>query len=170
VPLVAIDTAGLRETEDEVEKSGVERALQIAQEADLVLYLADQSQPRPAPPPLPWERTLKVATKADLPPVWLDDSFVRVSSQSGLGLDNLRQKIHHQLLGQAPEGEIWISNERHVEALRRAEAHLLEALEAPEDLAGVSIEMALDALSEILGKDVSEEVIDRVFRNFCVGK
>jgi len=45
-----------------------------------------------------------------------------------------------------------------------------EALQAPQDLAALSIEMALDALAEILGKDVSEEVIDRVFRNFCVGK
>lgn len=170
VPVVAIDTAGVRETEDVIEKSGVERALQIAQEADLILYLADQSQPLPHPPALPCERTLRVATKADLPPAWTDGAFVQVSSQTGLGLEALRQHIHHRLLGEAPEGEIWISNERHVEALRRAEAHLLEALDAPEDLAGVSIEMALDALAEILGKDVSEEVIDRVFRNFCVGK
>lgn len=170
VPLVAVDTAGVRETEDIVEKSGVERALQIAQEADLILYLADQSQPRAAPPDLPWERTLKVATKADLPAAWSDATYLQVSSQTGLGLEALRQQIHLRLLGEAPEGEIWISNERHVEALRRAETHLQEALDAPEDLAGVSIEMALDALAEILGKDVSEEVIDRVFRNFCVGK
>ncbi|WP_119361832.1 tRNA uridine-5-carboxymethylaminomethyl(34) synthesis GTPase MnmE, partial [Meiothermus taiwanensis] len=53
VPIVAVDTAGVRETHDVIEKSGVERALQIAQEADLVLYLADQSQPHPTPPPLP---------------------------------------------------------------------------------------------------------------------
>ncbi len=170
VPIVAVDTAGVRETADPIEKSGVARALQIAQEADLVLYLADQSQPMPSPPHLPWERTLRVATKADLPPAWMDAAFVRVSSQTGLGLQELGQQIHRRLLGEAPEGEVWISNERHVEALRRAETHLLEALSAPEDLAGVSIEMALDALAEILGKDVSEEVIDRVFRNFCVGK
>ncbi|WP_299429469.1 tRNA uridine-5-carboxymethylaminomethyl(34) synthesis GTPase MnmE [uncultured Meiothermus sp.] len=170
VPIVAIDTAGVRETTDLVEKSGVERALQIAQEADLVLYLADQSQPTSPPPALPWARTLRVATKADLPPAWQDETFAAVSSQTGLGLQELRQQIHTRLLGQAPEGEIWISNERHVEALRRAEAHLQEALQAPEDLAGVSIESALDALAEILGLDVSEEVVDRVFRNFCVGK
>lgn len=170
VPIVAVDTAGVRETEDIIEKSGVERALAIAQEADLVLYLADQSQPHPTPPPLPWERTLKVATKADLAPAWSDTAYLRVSSQTGLGLPELRQQIHHRLLGEAPEGELWISNERHVEALRRAKTHLQEALQAPEDLAALSIEQALEALAEILGKDVSEEVIDRVFRNFCVGK
>jgi tRNA modification GTPase len=170
VPIVAVDTAGLRETDDLIEKSGVERAMQIAQEADLVVYLADQSQPKTAPPALPWERTLQVATKADLPAIWADGAFVAVSSLTGHGLEALRQQIRSRLLGEAPEGEVWISNERHVEALRRAEAHLKEALEAPEDLAGVSIEAALGALAEIVGKDVSEEVIDRVFRNFCVGK
>ncbi|AWR86465.1 tRNA uridine-5-carboxymethylaminomethyl(34) synthesis GTPase MnmE [Meiothermus taiwanensis] len=170
VPIVAVDTAGVRETHDVIEKSGVERALQIAQEADLVLYLADQSQPHPTPPPLPWERTLKVASKADLAPAWHDPSYLRVSSQTGLGLEELRQQIHRRLLGEAPEGELWISNERHVEALRRAQTQLQEALQAPEDLAALSIEQALEALAEILGKDVSEEVIDRVFRNFCVGK
>jgi len=170
VPLVAVDTAGVRETDDAIEKTGVERALRIAQEADLVLYLVDGSQPRPTPPELPWQRTLRVATKADLPPAWQDPSFLAVSSQSGLGLDALRQAIHQRLLGELPEGEIWISNERHLEALRRAEAFLQEALEAPEDLAGISIESALQALAEILGKDVPEEVVARVFRNFCVGK
>ncbi|MCS7057512.1 MAG: tRNA uridine-5-carboxymethylaminomethyl(34) synthesis GTPase MnmE [Meiothermus sp.] len=170
VPVTAIDTAGVRETDDPVERSGVERALQIAQEADLVLYLADQSQPKPPPPPLPWPRTLRVATKADLPPAWQDEAFLPVSSLTGMGLEALRQEVHRRLLGEAPQGEIWISNERHVEALRRAEAHLQAALEAPLDLAGLSIEMALEALSEILGKNVSEEVIERVFRNFCVGK
>lgn len=170
VPITAIDTAGVRETDDLVERSGVERALQIAQEADLVLYLADQSQPKTPAPDLPWRRVIWIATKTDLPRAWSDAQFIEVSSQSGVGLEQLRKTIHDQLLGEAPEGEIWLTNERHVEALRRAQLHLQEALVAPEDLAGLSVEAALDALAEILGKDVSEEVIDRVFRNFCVGK
>jgi tRNA modification GTPase len=170
IPIVAIDTAGVRETTDVVEQSGVERALLIAQEADLVLYLADLSQPLVEPPELPEERTLQVATKSDLPAVWQDSSFLRVSAATGSGLEELKTAIHARVLGDAPEGEVWVSNERHVEALREAERHLQEALVAPEDLAGVSIEGALEALARIIGKDVSEEVIDRVFRNFCVGK
>ncbi|MFZ5991317.1 MAG: tRNA uridine-5-carboxymethylaminomethyl(34) synthesis GTPase MnmE, partial [Deinococcota bacterium] len=122
------------------------------------------------PPDLPWERALKVATKADLPPAWEDAEFIRVSSQTGFGLEALRKAIHDKLIGQAPEGEIWISNERHTQALYEARQHLLEALTAPQDLAGLSVQAALDALNQILGKDVSEEVIARVFRNFCVGK
>lgn len=170
IPITAIDTAGLRETADAVEQSGVERAMNIAQEADLVLLLADQSQPLEALPPLPLERTLRLATKADLKPAWQDAGFWPVSSQTGMGLEGLKHQIHQRLLGDAPESEVWLSNERHVEALRAALGHLGEALAAPEDLAGVSIEAALEQLSAILGKDVSEEVIDRVFRNFCVGK
>lgn len=170
VPIVAVDTAGVRQTEDLVERSGVERALQIAQEADLVLYLADSSQPQTELPDLPLERTVRVATKADLDARWDTTGFLVVSSTTGFGLDALRQAIHDRLLQDAPEGEVWITNERHAEALARAEKHLVEALEAPEDLAGLSIEGALGALSEILGKDVSDEVITRVFRNFCVGK
>lgn len=170
VPVTAVDTAGVRPTEDLVEKSGVERALQIARETDLVVYLADSSQPPITPPELPWERTLKVATKADLSPVWDTGGFLAVSSTTGFGLDRLRQAIHDWLLRDAPEGEVWITNERHAEALSRAETYLLEALEATQDLAGLSIEGALEALAEILGKNVSDEVIERVFRNFCVGK
>lgn len=170
VPITAVDTAGVRQTDDPVERSGVERALKIAQEADLVLYLVDAAEPPPTPPDLPWERALKVATKADLPPAWEDAEFIRVSSQTGFGLEALRKAIHDKLIGQAPEGEIWISNERHTQALYEARQHLLEALTAPQDLAGLSVQAALEALNQILGKDVSEEVIARVFRNFCVGK
>jgi tRNA modification GTPase len=174
VPIVAIDTAGLRQTDDAVERSGVERALEIAQEADLVLYLADRSQPRAEAPDLlarlPQARVLRLATKADLPPAWQDPAFLAVSSATGEGMPALLEAIHRRLLGEAPEGEVWISNERHAQALAEAKGHLLDALAAPEDLMGLSIQAALEALGHILGKDVPEEVIERVFRNFCVGK
>lgn len=174
VPIVAIDTAGLRQTDDVVERSGVERALNIAQEADLVLYLADQSQPRSDPPELlaqlPQARVIRLATKADLPPAWHDPAFLPVSGLTGTGMPALLEAIHRRLVGTAPEGEVWISNERHAQALAEAKEHLLDALAAPEDLMGLSIQAALEALNHILGKDVPEEVIDRVFRNFCVGK
>ena len=170
VPVVAVDTAGVRETEDAVERAGVERALEPAREANLVLFLADRTQPKPTPPELPWTRTLKVATKADLPALWEDPEYLPVSSKTGAGLEALRQAIRARLLGGRSEGEVWIANERHAEALREARTHLLEAQHAPEDLMGLSLQAAVEALNRILGKDVPEEVIDRVFRNFCVGK
>ncbi|GAA6760152.1 tRNA uridine-5-carboxymethylaminomethyl(34) synthesis GTPase MnmE [Thermus oshimai] len=168
IPLVAVDTAGVRETEDPIERAGVERALRIAEEADLVLYLADSSAPRPTPPPLP-PRTIYVATKADLPPLWEDPRYLRVSSLTGEGLEALKARIREALLGEEGEGGVFLSD-RQKEALLRAKERLEEALTLPEDLMGLALEEAVRALNALLGRDVTEEVVDRVFRNFCVGK
>jgi len=170
VPIVAIDTAGVRETEDPVEAAGVSRALELARAADLVLYLADVSHPRPEAPPLPWERTIKVATKADLKPAWNDPDYLRVSVRDGTGLAELKREIRRRLFAGAREGEVWITSERHKRALEEARQHLTAALDAPEDLMGMSIEAATRSLAAITGEDVGEEVVARVFANFCVGK
>jgi len=168
IPLVAVDTAGIRDTLDPLERAGVERALRIAEEADLVLYVADRSAPKPPPPPLP-SRTLKVATKADLPPLWEDAEFIPVSSVTGEGLGQLKEAIREALLGKG-EGEYLLS-ERQIEALHQARERLLEAQNLPEDLMGLALEEALKALASLRGrKEVSEEVVARVFQNFCVGK
>lgn len=169
IPLVAVDTAGVRETEDPVERMGVERALGIAKEADLVLYVADRSLPKPTPPPLPWERTLKVATKADLPPAWEDPEFLPVSSLTGEGLDRLKEALKEALLGK--EGGEVLLTERQVEALLRARERLKEALGLPQDLMGLALEEVLEALASLRGEGrVAEAVVARVFQNFCVGK
>ena len=168
IPLVAVDTAGVRETEDPLERAGVERALRVAQEADLILYVADRSVPRPPPPPLPWERVIRVATKADLPPAWEDPAFLPVSSLTGEGLERLKRALKEALLGGG--GGEFLLTERQVEALLRARERLLEALALPEDLMGLALEEALKAFSALTGKEVAEEVVARVFQNFCVGK
>jgi tRNA modification GTPase len=168
VPLVAVDTAGVRETEDPLERAGVERALRIAEEADLILYVADRSAPRPPPPPLPWERVVRVATKADLPPAWEDPAFLPVSSVTGEGMERLKEALKEALLGR--EGGEFLLTERQVEALLRAKERLGEALALPEDLMGLALEEALKALAALTGREVAEEVVARVFQNFCVGK
>ncbi|GLV47059.1 tRNA modification GTPase MnmE [Thermus sp. LT1-2-5] len=169
IPLVAVDTAGVRDTEDPLERAGVERALRIAEEADLILYVVDRSLPRPAPPPLPWERTLRVATKADLPPAWEDPGFLPVSSRTGEGMERLKEAIHKALLGEG--GGEFLLTERQVEALHRARERLLEALGLPQDLMGLALQEALEALSALRGRaEVAEAVVARVFQNFCVGK
>ncbi|WP_243089913.1 tRNA uridine-5-carboxymethylaminomethyl(34) synthesis GTPase MnmE [Thermus neutrinimicus] len=168
IPLVAVDTAGIRDTADPLERAGVERALRIAEEADLVLYVADRSAPRPPLPPLP-PRTLKVATKADLPPLWEDAGFIPVSSVTGEGLAQLKEAIREALLGK--EGGEYLLSERQIEALHQARERLLEAQDLPEDLMGLALEEALKALASLRGRrEVSEEVVARVFQNFCVGK
>lgn len=172
VPVTLLDTAGLRDTEDVIEAAGVRQAVTLAENADLVLVLEDGSQPREALPiDLPAAASvLHVRTKADLPAAWADPAALDVSAKSGAGLPALREAIGAALLGDATRGEAWLTTERQADTVRRALAHVQAARTLPDDLAGYELEEALHALAELTGQDVQEDVVDAVFRNFCVGK
>ena len=174
LPIVLVDTAGLRDTEDEIEAAGVRQARRLAQGADLVLYLEDGSaprepQPREAAEDLP-EGTLKVQTKTDLETLWHDPAALQVSAVTGAGLPELRQAVLETLLGDAGRQEVWLGSQRQQDAARRALEHIQAAHGLPDELASYELEEALRSLSELTGRDAQEEVIDGVFRNFCVGK
>lgn len=172
VPVTLVDTAGLRETEDVIEAAGVRQAVTLAENADLVLVLEDGSQPREALPVRlpPQAASLLVQTKTDLLPVWTDPQAIRVSAVTGEGLAELRVAIERVLLGDAARGEAWLTTERQTDAARRALAHVRAACDLPDELAGYELEAALQALAELTGRDVQEDVVDAVFSNFCVGK
>ncbi|MBB6097410.1 tRNA modification GTPase [Deinobacterium chartae] len=174
VPVTLIDTAGLRETLDAIEAAGVSRARELAENADLVLLLEDGSQPRePVDEALlaPLEgRLLRLRTKADLPAAWEDERSLPVSAASGLGLPELREALRQRLLGDVALAEAWLSSPRQADAAERALAHVRAALELPDELASYELEAALEALAEIHGRNVSEDVLDAIFSNFCVGK
>ena len=89
---------------------------------------------------------------------------------TGEGLPLLREAVRTALLGDAARGEAWLTTERQADAARRALGHVQAAQTLPDDLAGYELEEALHALAEITGQDVQEDVVDAVFRNFCVGK
>jgi len=183
VPLTAVDTAGVRATDDAVEASGVQRALELADQADLVLCLLDRSLPlersdldlieRLAP-----ERTLIIASKSDLPAAWSEGDVgawaptqVAVSATRGDGLAQLRDAIGERLLGDAAGSELWITHERHADALARSEAALARAVDAPDDLMALDLLDALDTLASLTGRgDIAEATLEHVFANFCVGK
>ena len=171
LPVTLIDTAGLRDTSDPIEAVGVRQARALAGNADLVLRLEEGSVPREAPEldagAVP---SILVRTKADLPTVWSDPAAIPVSALSGEGLPRLRAAIEEALLGDAGRAEVWLGSERQEDAARRALEHVQAALDLPDDLAGYELEEALHALSEISGRDVQEDVLDEVFRQFCVGK
>ncbi len=171
VPITLIDTAGVRETEDVIEAAGVERALQLGENADLVLLLEDASQPREAlEVNVPEDRLVRLQTKIDLGQVWHDDRYLQVSAVTGSGLPALREILREKLLGDPSRNEVWLSSERQVQAVTFALEHVHNALTLPDELASYEIELALGHLAELSGKNVSEEVIDQIFRNFCVGK
>ncbi len=173
LPIVLVDTAGLRDTADEIEAAGVRQSRRLAEGADLVLYLEDASQPRENAHSLPDgmpQNALLVQTKTDLEPLWHNPAALPVSALTGAGLPELRQAVLQALLQDAGRQEVWLGSQRQQDAARRALEHVRAATDLPDDLAGYELEEALRALSELTGRDAQEEVIDGVFRNFCVGK
>ncbi|MCD0168699.1 tRNA uridine-5-carboxymethylaminomethyl(34) synthesis GTPase MnmE [Deinococcus sp. 23YEL01] len=174
VPVTLVDTAGIRDTADAIEAAGVRQALNLAGAADLILALEDGSAPRePLPTTLDLgsgPRVIRVRTKADLTPAWTDPEALNVSAVTGDGLGTLRESIRAALLGDAARGEAWLTTERQADAARRALNHIQAAAHAPDDLASYELEEALRALAELTGRDVQEDIVDAVFRNFCVGK
>jgi tRNA modification GTPase len=178
-PVRLIDTAGLRPSTDPVELEGMARTRAAMDSADLVLALIDRTQ-LVDPCRQEWDRlgnkVLKVLTKADRPQVSKEDGLL-VSSQTGAGLDELRKTITHRLTGNvtAPGSDEIAINARHEDALRRASEAFAAALaslsakSAPE-LVAADLRQALQALESILGVGTSEDVLDRLFAQFCIGK
>jgi tRNA modification GTPase len=178
-PVRLIDTAGLRPSTDPVELEGMARTRTAMDSADLVLALIDRTQ-LVDPCRHEWNRLgnkiLKVVTKADLPQVSKEDGLL-VSSQTGTGFDELRRTITHRLTGnvETPGSDEIAINARHEEALRRASEAFAAALSslnaktAPE-LVASDLRQALQALESILGVGTSEDVLDRLFAQFCIGK
>jgi tRNA modification GTPase len=169
LPIVLVDTAGLRDTTDEIEAAGVRQSRRLAEGADLVLYLEDASAPREAPDFLPQD-ALRVQTKTDLEALWNDPAALPVSALTGAGLPELRGAVLQALLRDSGRQEVWLGSQRQQDAARRALEHVRAAVDLPDDLASYELEEALRALSELTGRDAQEDVIDGVFRNFCVGK
>jgi tRNA modification GTPase len=169
--LLVADTAGVRETAEAIEAEGVRRALSHA-EGGMTLLLLDGSLDNPRaglPADLP-EPDLTVWNKADL-------GFVReglsISLKTGEGIsmlqEMLQQKVQHKLEGSAPA----LTRPRHRHALREAAAHLQHGLAAPDDqpeLLAEDLRLAMRAIGRITGQVDVEELLDFVFRDFCIGK
>ena len=180
------DTAGIRETEDRVERLGVERSRNAAERAELVLAVLDGSRKQEQESV---EKVLKMAeaapkalvllTKADLgEPMWLPETglkVLRLSSLTGEGLDKLEEALTELFPDEGiPAGEI-LTNLRQEDAVRRALESLQAAQEAlrigaTPDLILTEAEEAMQALGEITGACIREDITDRIFSRFCVGK
>jgi tRNA modification GTPase len=186
VPFVLVDTAGIIRSKDLVESLGVERSRRAVEQADLVLVLIDVSQPitdadRDIVALTANKATLVVANKCDLPqranPGELGREAVYTSALSGDGLRHLEKKMVELALG----GKIVVSdapmvnNPRHKDALERAAESLDQAardLEArmPDDFVTIHLTASLNALGEITGETVQEDLLETIFANFCIGK
>ena len=173
------DTAGQRDTEDSVEKIGVERARAAQKNADVVLVVLDGSQPlTDEDRALLSEadgRFIIVRNKADLTDGGdADGADICVSARTGEGIDELRRLIRKRA-GVAELGENLMTGPRAIACAKRAAEALERAAAsieggAPLDMASIDLWEARNALGEITGEDAGEAVIDAVFEQFCVGK
>jgi len=173
VPLVLVDTAGMRAAGDEVERRGIERTKYELERADLVLAVAEAGAIRPliadAPP---GTARIVVYNKADLVPGFAaPPGAVAVSAKTGEGLDQLRQAIL-QAAGWSSTGEsVFLARERHLRALRRASEHLQAATGQSEwEFFAEELRLAQDALASITGEFSSDDLLGEIFRRFCIGK
>lgn len=193
IPVLLFDTAGIRPTEDPVEQIGVERTVGVIESADVIVLVLDGSLPLTPEDFQAYEQAkqrdiplLVAINKSDLPEGLSIDlvremvglaPVVRVSAHSGEGLEALAQEAIRLRVGDAhaDTNQIVITRARHLGALKRAQEALQRAMQAleedlPVELVGVDLQDALQALGEVTGDSVAEEVVDRIFADFCVGK
>lgn len=191
VPLRLFDTAGVRDPADQIEAAGVERAKEKLEQADLVLLVIDGSKPPRAEDKKLLEQTkslprMVLINKSDLKPAFTaQKGWVRISALTGAGLPKLEEAMVSALTsGRGLEGGgAAAANARQVESLRKAAARLAEAAggvsqKSPYELAAYEVKAAVAALDEVTGeslrpgqgKSVDEEVLERIFERFCVGK
>ena len=192
VPLHVLDTAGLRQSSDEVERIGIERAWSHIESADALLLLHDLTRVA-APDYAAEDRAIRAAIAEKLPPsvpvihLWnkqdvapgaaVPEGDIALSARTGDGLDALRQRLLQVVGWQAGAGDgVFIARQRHLQALAAAAAHL-EAASA--QLAGATtllellaeeLRLAQNALSEITGEFSADDLLGVIFARFCIGK
>lgn len=189
IPLTLVDTAGIRETEDLVEKIGVERTKSAIADADLIVAVVDSQSPLSGEEKALFEQfpiDLFVINKCDLPgamtvealqPVSGEMPVVRASALTGDGMAELREAIHHHLAAGARTGieDAIITNERHYAALEQALASLKQARQDlaagfTEEIALTHLHQALRSLGIVTGETLIGDIINQIFSTFCIGK
>jgi len=186
VPVILTDTAGLGETDDPVERLGIQRTRDVLARADGLLIVLDATRPieaaeldllaeTAARPRVVVRNKCDVAVEAPALPVGIET--LSISALTGAGAAELEERLAalvtggHILSDDAPI----LTNPRHKAAIERALAYLQQAdagltASLPEDFATIDLRAGIEALGEITGESVTEDLLDSIFRNFCIGK
>ncbi len=181
-----IDTAGIRETEDRIEAMGVERSKQAVENADLVIFVCDGSQPLTEEDRaiihlcLDHEHAIALINKTDLGQVVRPDelpfmNIIEICANTGAGLGLFADTVDTLFGGSSPcDGSI-LTNTRQFDAIRRAYEAMLRALQGLKlgltpDAVLTDVEEAMEAMGEVTGNTVREDITARIFERFCVGK
>lgn len=187
IPVRIVDTAGIRETEDIVEKIGVQKSKQKINEADLVVFMLDVSrelddEDKEIIDYIKEKKYVVLLNKVDLDKKLNVESlsglsnFIEISAKTGFGIDSLKEKIKELFFNGTIDSEsLMITNTRHKQALYRAIDNLklgLNNLNNNEflDLISIYVTSGLRALGEITGSELEEDVVNKIFAEFCCGK
>ena len=190
ITLKMVDTAGIRETEDVVEKIGVSRAKNMAKDADLILYVVDSStaldeNDEEIISMLKEKKAIVLYNKTDLDPVVsmeklkdkTDHPVIPISAKEETGIQKLEEEIRNMFFSGnlSFNDEVYITNARHKEALEDAYTSLemvKQSIEAgmPEDFFSIDLMSAYESLGRIIGESVGEDLVNEIFCKFCMGK
>ena len=189
IPLILVDTAGIRKTDDIVENIGVEKSKKMIENADLILFVIDGSRELEEEDikiheSINSEKVIGILNKidmerkVDLSKLTKIKNWIEISAMKNIGIDEMEDKIYHHIVDGNVEDssqKITITNIRHKSALEKTKQYvenIFDTIHAglPMDLMAVDIKGALDSLSEITGEISSEDLLDHIFSNFCVGK
>lgn len=189
LPVRLLDTAGICETENAIEKEGVQLALNRISSADLILFMLDVSRPFDSDDvriekELDGKKAIVILNKCDLadeivlPDSIRTKSIIRLSTRTGEGVDDLLLAVRDQFLhGKAVDSREYaaISNVRHRDALEKCAMALMQFAEneangSVQEIGAVDLRDALHAIGDITGETTPDEVLDRIFQRFCVGK
>lgn len=191
MPLHIIDTAGLRDSPDEVEQIGIQRAWQEIQQADRVLLLVDSRQIQGTEPAKIWPEFVvqlenpakvtlirnKIDLTGDTPGIFQqgDNSYINISAAAGTGIDALKNHLK-SIMGFSDTGESgFTARRRHLDALERAQTFLYSGKSqlrgyAAGELLAEDLRQAQNALGEITGEFTPDDLLGRIFSSFCIGK
>ena len=190
ITLRIMDTAGIRNTEDLVEKIGVRKAKEIAEKCDLILYVVDSSVPldendKEILELIEQKKALIIYNKTDLPPIFDPSELdtlakhivIPLSAKEGKGLEELEKEIQNMFFSGMVtcKEDILVTNVRHKELLRQAMFSLSRVVESisldmPEDFLTIDMMDAYESLGKILGESLEEDLVEEIFAKFCVGK
>ena len=189
IPIKIIDTAGIRETEDVIEKIGIEKTKEKIKEADLIILMLDSSNvltdiDREIIMYIKDKKYIILLNKSDIGGNLKREellhlnaaNIIETSIKSGLGLEHLKRFIKELFFkGEIRSKELFITNSRHKEALIRARASIISSICALSntfaiDLASIDLKNAWSYLGEISGETLEEDIIDKIFKEFCIGK
>ena len=172
-----VDTAGLHDTDDKLEKMGIERTERAIRQAQIVLYMTEPQQSELELPELEDGQTLLlVVNKIDTSLSRDVEGAIYISAREGEGVDELRKALRATVDTEGLyRGEVVVSNLRHFEALNRAHNDMTQAIAAldygiSEELLAEDIRSAITALAEITGRITNDDILKNIFSHFCIGK